>query len=228
MARVRRFLKLKAERRGRRHGRAEDRRAVDLAAVREWRAEKRRHARRWRGRRGRDRQHPHAEGCAAQAEGQGPSRADRGARRDLHDDEGLRSIPGGRDGSGPQAPGQSAQRGGGKPAPEGCVDHGVAAAALLCLHVGLCVGAVCEDADGGGRALCGVGSAGEPRDEARGQRGGDARRSIATSRRGGRRSATISMASSTRSTGSTGRSGWALCRARRAGRRRTSFPRSRR
>ena len=32
-------------------------------------------------------------------------------------------------------------------------DHGVAAAALLCLHVGLRVRAVCEDADGGGRGV---------------------------------------------------------------------------
>ena len=67
------------------HRRAEDRRPVDVAALRGRRAGQGRDPRRRRRGRGRHRQHPHAEGGAAQAQGQGHPGGLRGARRDLHD-----------------------------------------------------------------------------------------------------------------------------------------------
>ncbi len=69
--------------------RAEDRRAVDVAALRGWRAGARGHARRRRRRRGRHRQHQDAGGRAAQAERPQHSDSLRGARRGLHDQVGI-------------------------------------------------------------------------------------------------------------------------------------------
>ena len=65
------------------------------AALRGWRARARSHARRWRAGRGRHREHSHAQGCARKAEGHEASGAHRGARRNLHDHEGVRGLPGG-------------------------------------------------------------------------------------------------------------------------------------
>ena len=56
------------------HRRAEDRRAVDVAALRGRRTGHRRHPRRRRRGRGRHRQYPHAQGRAAAAQGQGRAR----------------------------------------------------------------------------------------------------------------------------------------------------------
>ena len=67
------------------HRRAEDRRAVDVAALRGRQARHGGDARRRRGGRGRHRQHQDAEGRAAAAQGQGHSGGLRGARRGLHD-----------------------------------------------------------------------------------------------------------------------------------------------
>ena len=65
--------------------RAEDRRAVDVAALRGRRTRHRRHPRRRRRGRGRHRQYPHAQGRAAEAQGQARAENLRGARRGLHD-----------------------------------------------------------------------------------------------------------------------------------------------
>ena len=80
--------------------RAEDRRAVDVAALRGRRTRHRGDPRRRRRGRGRHRQYPHARGRAAEAEGPQRARHLRGARRGLHDQEGLpraqRAAEGGR------------------------------------------------------------------------------------------------------------------------------------
>ena len=72
------------------HRRAEDRRAVDVAALRGRRAGEGRHPRRRRRRRGRHRQYPHHERGAGQAQRKGHPGGLRGARRGLHD-QGRRS-----------------------------------------------------------------------------------------------------------------------------------------
>ena len=72
VGRIERFLKL-SRRQDRLQRRAEDRRAVDVAALRGRRTGHRRDARRRRRGRGRHRQYPHAGGRAAEA--QGPQRA---------------------------------------------------------------------------------------------------------------------------------------------------------
>ncbi len=65
--------------------RAEDRRPVDVVALRAGRIDHGRHPRRWRRGRGRHRQYPHAQAGAAAPE-RPPRAADRrGARRGLHD-----------------------------------------------------------------------------------------------------------------------------------------------
>ena len=86
--------------------RAEDRRALDVAALRGRRARHGRDARRRRRRRGRHRQHPHARGRAAQAEGPQCARRLRGARRGLHDQERIssRSTSGRRPPATPSSP----------------------------------------------------------------------------------------------------------------------------
>ncbi len=69
--------------------RAEDRRAVDVIALRERRAHHRRHPRRRRRGRGRHRQYPHAERGAAAAQRQARAENLRGARRGLYDQAGV-------------------------------------------------------------------------------------------------------------------------------------------
>ncbi len=129
------------------HRRAEDRRAVDVAALRGRQARQRGDARRRRGRRGRHRQHQDAEGRAAAAQGQGHSGDRRGARRGLHDQGRLPRAERAAEGGGQGALRQSAQHRGRLAAAEGCQHHGVAAAALL----RLCVGA--DERDAGGDAV---------------------------------------------------------------------------
>ena len=202
--------------------RAEDRRAVDVAALRGRRTRHRRDPRRRRGGRGRHRQYPHARGRAAEAEGPQRARDLRGARRGLYDQAGLSRAQRTAEGGRRHHLRQSAQFGGGLAAPEGSGDHRLAPARLL----RLCLGRDERDAGGHpvrhdrlvralrlqdqsadqdlplGRAVDRV----PPRD----------RGSSAPS------STTTSTASSTRSIGSTGRSGSASSRARRAGRSRTN------
>ncbi len=72
--------------------RAEDRRPVDVAALRGRRTRHRGDAWRRRGGRGRHRQHPHARRRAAEAEGPQHPRYLRGARRSLHDQEGFLAL----------------------------------------------------------------------------------------------------------------------------------------
>ena len=69
VGRIRRFLKLGENDEARLHRRAEDRRPVDVAALRARRACHRRHPRRRRRGRGRHRQHQDVEGDPASAEG---------------------------------------------------------------------------------------------------------------------------------------------------------------
>ena len=80
--------------------RAEDRRPVDVAALRGRRARHRRDARRRQRGRGRHRQYPDAQGRAAAAQGQRRAGGLRGARRGLHDQGRLpraqRAAEGGR------------------------------------------------------------------------------------------------------------------------------------
>ena len=83
--RIRRFLNLEGRRRARLHRRAEDRRPVDVAALRGRRAGPRRDPRRRRRGRGRHRQRPHHQGHSAHAEGPACPGGLRDARRSLHD-----------------------------------------------------------------------------------------------------------------------------------------------
>ena len=118
------------------HRRAEDRRAVDVAALRERRARQGRHPRRRLRGRGRHRQYPDAEGGPAPAQGQEDSRGLRGPRRGLHDQgrlPGAQQAAGGGRRAGVR---QSAQFGRRLAAPEGPQHHRVAAAALLRLCLG--------------------------------------------------------------------------------------------
>ena len=129
------------------HGRAEDRRAVDVAALRGRQARDRGDARRRRGGRGRHRQHQDAERRAAAAQGQGRSGNLRGARRGLHDQGRFPRAQRAPEGGGQGTLRQSAQHGGRLAAAEGCQHHGLAAAALL----RLCVGA--DERDAGANAI---------------------------------------------------------------------------
>ena len=91
VGRIVRFLKL-AGRPDRFLRRAEDRRPVDVAALRGRRTRHRRDARRRHGGRGRHRQYPHARRRAADAEGPQRARDLRGARRSLYDKAGFLAL----------------------------------------------------------------------------------------------------------------------------------------
>ena len=116
--------------------RAEDRRPVAVAALRERRTGPRGDARRRLYRRGRHRQCPHHQGHSAQAEGPQHSRGLRDARRSLHAQEGFSRAQQEAGGSRRHGLRQSAQFGGGLAAPEGRLDHRVAAAEILRLYLG--------------------------------------------------------------------------------------------
>ena len=116
--------------------RAEDRRAVDVAALRGRRTRHRRDSRRRRGRRGRHRQYPHAGRCAAEAEGPQRARCLRGARRSLHDQEGLSRAERAPEGRRRYHLRQSAKFRRGFAAAERSFDYRVTAARLLRLFLG--------------------------------------------------------------------------------------------
>ena len=136
VARIRRFLKLTEDEQDRFQRRAEDRRPVDVAALRGRRTRHRRHPRRRQRGRGRHRQYQDAEGRAAAAQGQARAGSLRGARRGLYDQDRLPRAQ--------QAPGrsrranlrQSAQFRRRLVAPEGPEHHRVAPARLLRLCLG--------------------------------------------------------------------------------------------
>ena len=136
VGRIRRFLRLPEDERDRVFGRAEDRRPVDVAALRGRRARHRRDARRRHRGRGRHRQHQDAARRAAAAQGQGRAGGLRGARRGLHD-QGRVPRTQQAAGRGRQAAlRQSAQHRGRLAAPARPVDHRVAPARLLRLCLG--------------------------------------------------------------------------------------------
>ena len=128
------------------HGRAEDRRAVGFAALRERRVRAGRDARRRRRRRGHHRQSEDDRRHSRKAEGLGLARGHRDTRRGLYD---LCRIPvaEGTLRSG-RRPGlrQSAQHGGRVAAPEGPVRHRQPQPQILCLRLGLHVGGSGADA----------------------------------------------------------------------------------
>ena len=203
--------------------RAEDRRPLDVAALRGRRTRHRRHPRRRRRGRGRHRQYPHAGGRAAEAQGPQRARYLRGARRGLHDQEGVpraQRAPEGR--AGEHHLRQSAQFGGGLAAAEGSSHHRLASARLL----RLCLGR--DERDAGGhpvrhdRLVRALRLQDQSADQALPFGRASCSRSTARSRSSAPSSTTTSTASSTRSTASTGRSGSASSRARRAGRSRTN------
>ena len=208
--------------------RAEDRRPVAVAALREWRTGPRRDARRRLYRRGCHRQCPHHQGHSAHAEGPQHSRGLRNARRSLHAQEGFSRAEQEAGGSRRHGVRQSAQFGGGLAAPEGRLDHRVAAAEILRLYLG-------RDERASGRYPARhAGVDGQSRlcrqsAERRSARmSTTSSSSTARSARSAPRSATTSTAWSTRSTGSTGRIVSVSCRAARAGRSRTNSRPSRR
>ena len=121
---------------GRVHRRAEDRRALDVAALRGRRAGQGRHPRRRLRGRGRHRQYPDGEGGPAPAQGQENSAGLRNPRRNLHDQGGLPRAQQAAGGGGRAGVRQSAQLGGRLVAAEGPEHHRVAAAALLRLYLG--------------------------------------------------------------------------------------------
>ena len=116
--------------------RAEDRRALDVAALRGRRTRHRGHPRRRRRGRGRHRQYPHARGRAEEAEGPQRARDLRGARRGLHDQAGVSRAQRAAEGGRRHHLRQSAQFGGGLAAPEGSLHHRLASARLLRLCLG--------------------------------------------------------------------------------------------
>ena len=116
--------------------RTEDRRPVAVAALRKRRAGPRGDPRRRLYRRGRHRQRPHHQGHSAQAEGPQYSGGLRNARRSLHAQEGFSRAEQEAGGSRRHGVRQSAQFGGGFAAPEGRLDHRVAAAEILRLYLG--------------------------------------------------------------------------------------------
>ena len=85
VGRIRRFLRLAEDEEIAFSRRAEDRRSVDVAALRGWRAGHRRDARRRRRGRRRHRQCENAGGCSEAAQGQRSAGRVRSARRNLHD-----------------------------------------------------------------------------------------------------------------------------------------------
>ena len=118
VGRIERFLKL-PRRQDRFLRRAEDRRAVDVAALRGRRTRHRGDPRRRRRGRGRHRQYPHAGRRAAEAERPQRARRLRGARRGLHDQEGVSRAERAAEGGRRHHLRQSAQFGRGLAAPEG-------------------------------------------------------------------------------------------------------------
>ena len=209
-------------RRDRLQRRAEDRRAVDVAALRGRRTRHRGDARRRRRGRGRHRQYPHAQGRAEEAEGPQGARDLRGARRGLHDQAGFPRAQRTAEGRRRHHLRQSAQFGGGLAAPEGCLDHRLAAARILRLRLGR------DERDAGrhavrhDRLVRALRLQDQSADKALPLGRAADRLPSQRSRSSAPSSTTTSTASSTRSTGSTGRSGSASCRARRAGRSRTN------
>ena len=133
-------------RQGRFLGRAEDRRPLDVAALRGRRARHRGDPRRRRRRRGRHRQHPHARRRAAEAERPQRPRHLRGARRGLHDQEGLPRAQRAAEGGRRHHLRQSAQLGRGLAPAEGPDHHRLAPPRLL----RLCLGR--DERDAGGYA----------------------------------------------------------------------------
>ncbi len=133
-----RFLKLAEDEPLVFHGRAEDRRPVAVAALRERRTGHRRDARRRHRGRGRHRQYAHAQGHSAEAQGQGHPGDRGGARRGLHAQKAdFLALNEKQQGGRPRSRlRQSAQLGRGLAAPEGPGHHRVAAAELLRLCVG--------------------------------------------------------------------------------------------
>ena len=136
VGRIRRFLRLPDDEEIAFQRRAEDRRPVDVAALRGRRARHRRHARRRQRGRGRHRQCEDAGGRSAPAQGQGRAGGVRGARRNLHDQARLPRAQQRQAEAGEQHLCQSAQLRGRLVAAEGPVDHRVAAARLLRLCLG--------------------------------------------------------------------------------------------
>ncbi len=207
-------------------GRAEDRRALVVAALRARPVRARRHARRRLRGRGR---HAQSEDARRYPEaGARHARGLRGARRGLHEPRRLRRDERASGGRRQTAVRESAQRRGGLATPARPRDHAPAAAALLRVHVGRGV-----EAPGGAperdlRGAQALGLPDEPALAALRHRPRSCSRSTTRSSSNAPISATTSTASSTRSIGSTGRNGSASSRAPRAGRSRTSFRRSRR
>ena len=120
-------------------GRAQVRRPLGRAGVRERRACGRLDPRRRRRRRGRHREHQdHPRGAAAPAGGAATAtaRPRGGARRGLHPDQAVRGLQPPPRGGGREDLRQSAQHGGRQPAHARRQDHGVAAAADLLLGAG--------------------------------------------------------------------------------------------
>ena len=202
--------------------RAEDRRALDVAALRGWRTGHRGHPRRRRRRRGRHRQHPHAGRRAAKAERPQHPRCLRGARRGLHDQEGVSRAERAAEGGRRHRLRQSAQFGGGLAAPEGSDHHRLAPARLLRLCLGRDERDAGRNADRHDPLVRALRLQDQSADQALSFRRAARSRSTARSRSSAPSSTTTSTASSTRSTASTGRSGSASSRARRAGRSRTN------
>ena len=119
------------------HRRAQDRRALGLAALREGRVRAGRDARRRHGRRGHHRQPQDHRRHPAQAEGLGLARRDRDTRRGLYD---LCRVPGAEGALGRRWRSglrQSAQHRSRLAAPEGPVDHRQPQPEILRLCVGL-------------------------------------------------------------------------------------------
>ena len=183
-----------------------------------------RHARRRRDRRGRDRQRAHHPRGAATAARHGAGAAG-GARRGVHAARRLRAHE--RAGAGTRREGvrQSAQRGRRQPAAAGSAHHGGAAADGVLLRAGRARGGAAAGRSAGAAAAgCGRSGCRCHRKCARCKASAAAWSTTATSARGAARCRTRSMAWSTSSSAAPTRSAWATCRARRAGRSRTSFP----
>ena len=222
VGRIRRFLRLAGGRGDRVHRRAEDRRPVDVAALRGRRAGHRRDARRRRRGRGRHRQRQDAEGHSATAQGQGRAGGLRGARRGLHD----QGTPSSRSTSGRPRPASSSTSIRATPRPARCASSTRRSPRRGRSLLRLCLGR--DERDAGRHAVRhdqvvrGVRLQDQSADARSAARSRSCSPFTARSRRSAPRSTTTSTASSTRSTGSTGRSGSASCRARRAGRSRTS------
>ena len=208
--------------------RAEDRRPVDVAALRGRRTGHRRDARRWHRGRGRHRQRQDAGRHSEAAQRQRHSVGVRSARRSLHDQAGL-SRPQQKTGGGRQAAlCQSAQYRGRFVAPARRRDHRVAAARLFRLCLGRDERHAGRHAVRHDQVVRALRLQDQSADQDVPLGRGAAEISRARSKRSAPRSTTTSTASSTKSIASTGRSGSASCRAIRAGRSRTnSRPRRR-